>query len=108
VDKRNVPRFSAISAAEALENSVALGQVAKRIAASNHYFAAVKAHLPPALRAAVRAGPLDDKSWCLLVTSSATAAKLKQLLPLLKLQLSLQNIEVPLIRVKILMSSSLG
>ena len=37
--------------------------------------------LPPGLQGEVRAGPLDDTAWVLLVDHASGAAKLRQLLP---------------------------
>jgi hypothetical protein len=58
--------------------------------------------IPPALHAAVKAGPLDDKSWCLIVTSNAAAAKLRQMMPTLQATLQGKGLKVNAIRLKIL------
>lgn len=63
---------------------------------------ALDALIPPALRVAVQAGPIEGTSWCLLVSSNAAAAKLRQLLPALQSHLQQQGFEVETIRLKVL------
>jgi hypothetical protein len=62
---------------------------------------AITALIPPNLRAAVQAGPIDDGTWCLLLTNTTTAAKLRQLLPALEAQLRVSGLEVKAIRLKV-------
>ena len=57
--------------------------------------------ISPELRAAVQAGPANDKDWCLLVNGSAAAAKLRQLLPALLAKLNSGGWDVASIRVKV-------
>jgi len=57
--------------------------------------------LPPALRKSIRPGPIDGENWCLLVTNSAVAAKLRQLLPALQAHLRSKGWEVNAIRLKV-------
>jgi ethanolamine ammonia-lyase small subunit len=49
----------------------------------------------------VQAGPIEDGCWCLLVSSNAVAAKLRQLLPALQAHLSLKGLSVSSIRIKV-------
>ena len=67
--------------ARALGESAPLARLAERLQQSNARFAAAQAALPPALRAQVLAGPVDETSWVLLARSPAVAAKLRHLLP---------------------------
>jgi hypothetical protein len=60
--------------------------------------------IPQALRSAIQAGPIDGDSWCLLVTSNAAAAKLRQLSPLLLTRLINMGVKVNSIRLKILIA----
>jgi len=60
---------------------------------SSQYLAVVQDLLPPALRASTKAGPIDPVTpdpqaangaqtvWCLIAANSASAGKLRQLLP---------------------------
>jgi hypothetical protein len=67
--------------ARALENNDSLANLTRRLAQSNARYEAVCAHLPEALRAQVRAGPIDNDGWSLLASNAAVAAKLRHLLP---------------------------
>lgn len=60
--------------------------------------------IPEALRPAIQAGPIEDGAWCLLVSSNAAAAKLRQLLPLIQARLVDKGWKVTSIRLKILIS----
>ena len=51
---------------------------------SRERLAAIREQLPDTLRDQVRAGPLDETGWSLLVPNGAAAAKLRQLLPALQ------------------------
>jgi hypothetical protein len=62
---------------------------------------AIRSLLPAPLRASVQAGPIEDGCWCLLVSSNAVAAKLRQLLPALQAHLSLKGLSVSSIRIKV-------
>ena len=55
---------------------------------SAQHLATVKGLIPPPLRTAVQAGPVDGEGWCLLVKGSAAAAKLRQLVPMLEASLA--------------------
>jgi hypothetical protein len=65
----------------ALDQSPSLADLARRLALSNARYDAICASLPEPLRAYVRAGPIDDDGWSLLVSNAAVAAKLRHLLP---------------------------
>lgn len=64
--------------------------------------AAIQSLLPDTLRAAVKAGPIEGESWCLLVTGNAAAAKIRQLVPLILTRLNGKGWKVTSIRLKIL------
>ncbi len=85
----------------ALRDSEPLAGLLLRIRQSQARLDAISPLLPDALRQAVRAGPLDDAGWSLLLAHSAAAAKLRQMLP--QLQAELRRLgwpEVP-IRLKV-------
>lgn len=88
--------------ASALAHSEPLALLMQRMAQSKQRFALVAPLLPEALRSTVRAGPLDHESWTLLVNHSASAAKLRQLLPLLQAALAEQGWPVLALKVKVL------
>lgn len=66
---------------EALARSAPLAALQLRLRESGARFDLIRPHLPPALAAHVRAGPLDAEAWTLLAANPAVAAKLRQLQP---------------------------
>lgn len=98
----------AVTAHQAVQNSPSLGRLAALTRESNERLAAISPLLPAAMRAGVKAGPIDGETWCLLVNGSATAAKLRQLTPAIKIRLVQGGWKVSAIRLKILMGSGLA
>ncbi len=97
----NPRRHHAIPLHQAAEESPTLARLVERVHASSQCLEAIRPVLPAPLRASVQAGPLEDGQWCLLVSSNAVAAKLRQLLPALQLQLSARGLGVRSIRLKV-------
>jgi hypothetical protein len=85
----------------ALQGSEPLAGLLKRIRQSQARLDAIAPLLPPALRQAVRPGPLDDVGWSLLVANSAAAAKLRQMLPQLQSGLATHGWPAVEIRLKV-------
>jgi hypothetical protein len=85
----------------ALSRSEPLGRLLQRLRESKDCLEAVRALLPAGLADEVRAGPLDDKGWTLLVSGSAAAAKLRQVMPLIEAELLASRQRVVTVRVKI-------
>lgn len=99
---RRLPQ--ALSVHQAAGNSPTLARLAELIEDSNARLKAIEPLLPEALRTAVKPGPIEGESWCLLVSSNAAAAKIRQLLPLLQARLLDQGWKVTSIRLKILIT----
>jgi hypothetical protein len=78
--------------------------LAGKIEESSNRLKTIQALIPEALRAFVQAGPIDGDTWCLLVTSNAAAAKLRQLSPLILTSLASRGVKVNSIRLKILIA----
>ncbi|MGE4241634.1 hypothetical protein [Ramlibacter sp.] len=95
--RRNQP-VSLRDAAEAAPTLARLVQLARE---SADRLEAVKAVIPVALRSAVRPGPIDGATWCLLVENNAAAAKLRQVLPAMQRLLAQRACEVNSIRLKV-------
>ncbi len=93
----------ALSAHQAAGNSPSLARLTDLVKESNDRLKAIESLLPETLRHAVKAGPIDDKSWCLLVTGNAAAAKTRQLIPLIQARLIREGWKVNSIRLKILL-----
>jgi hypothetical protein len=87
-----------------VENSATLGLLAKQVRQSSDRLKTILPLIPEPLRAAVQAGPIDGDTWCLLVSSNAAAAKLRQLSPLLLSNLTGKGVKVNSIRLKILIA----
>ena len=85
----------------ALDQSQPLAQLLQRLQESRARFDALQAHLPEALRAAVRPGPLDAAGWTLMVSGGAAASKLRQLLPALEAALQASGFAPLPIRVRV-------
>jgi hypothetical protein len=85
---------------QAAEESPTLARLAQLARDSGERLKAIESSIPPALRSAIRPGPIEGTTWCLLVEGSAAAAKLRQLLPVLLAKLNRLGWEVTSIRLK--------
>ncbi|MGL6108632.1 MAG: hypothetical protein ACRC2B_00885 [Rubrivivax sp.] len=85
----------------ALDQSQPLARLLQRLQESRERFAAIREQLPDSLRDQVRAGPLDDAGWSLLVSNGAAASKLRQLVPALEAALHIRGWRVISIRIRI-------
>jgi hypothetical protein len=94
----------ALTFSQAVENSPPLARLTELVRESNDRLKAIESLLPESLRPAVQAGPIDEGSWCLLVSSNAAAAKVRQLLPLIQARLAGKGWKVNSIRLKILIA----
>jgi hypothetical protein len=94
-------RHYALSLMQAAEASPTLARLAELTRDSRARLQALDPLIPAALRATVTAGPIDGDTWCLLVSNTASAAKLRQLLPSLESALKSRGWVVNSIRVKV-------
>ena len=78
-----------------------LAQLAALTRESSERLKAVESLVPPALRPALQAGPIEGTTWCIMVKSNAAAAKLRQLLPAMQAHLRSKGWQVNVIRLKI-------
>lgn len=90
-----------ISVQEATRQAPTLNRLVALANQSSQLLKSVEGLIPEALRAAIQAGPLDAGQWCLIVNSSAAAAKLKHLLPTLQDTLVASGAPVSTIRLKV-------
>ena len=97
MNRRNHP----VTLHQAAEESPTLARLAQLARESGERLRAIESSIPAPLRASIRPGPIDGTSWCLLVDSSAAAAKLRQLLPVLLEKLNGRGWEVTAIRLKV-------
>ena len=77
-------------------------RLAQRMTQSRQRFDAIATLLPPAMRAMVRPGPVDDDGWALLAANGAVAAKLRHMLPVLQAELQRQGWPALALRVRVL------
>ena len=94
-------RFHPVTLQQAADESPTLARLAQLARESGEQLKAVESLIPRALRPAVRPGPIDGDSWCLLVDNSAAAAKLRQIVPALLSRLRDQGTQVTSIRLKV-------
>ncbi len=92
----------ALSLDQAIEQAPALARLAHLVDQSSAMYRCVESLIPEGLRAQVKSGPVDGQDWCLMVSSNAAAAKLRQLLPSLGARLRQDGWDVVNVRVKIL------
>ncbi|MES2938440.1 MAG: DciA family protein [Pseudomonadota bacterium] len=94
-------RHHAVPLHEAVQGSPTFARLMELARESAERLLAIESLIPPALRTAVRPGPIEGTSWCLLVDSSAAAAKLRQSLPAFQAKLSSRGWEVTSIRLRV-------
>ncbi len=94
----------AVTFSQAAQNSPSLARLTSLVQESNDRLKAIESLIPEALRPAIQAGPIDEGVWCLLVSSNAAAAKIRQLLPLIQSRLVGKGWKVTSIRLKILIA----
>lgn len=94
-------RNHAVTLQQAADEAPMLAQLSALVQDSSARLRAIEPLIPAALRASVRAGPIDETNWCILVKGSSAAAKLRQLQPALEAHLRSKGWEVSAIRIKI-------
>jgi hypothetical protein len=91
----------AVSLMQASQANPGLARLMNLQRESTERLKAITALIPTSLRSGVQAGPIEDATWCLLVTNTTTATKLRQLLPAFEAQLRISGLEVKRIRLKV-------
>lgn len=86
---------------QATQQSPTLARLSELAADSTARLHCVTPLLPAALRKNIKAGPVDDGVWCLVVDNNAVAAKVRQLLPVLMAQLRSKGWDISEIRLKV-------
>ena len=94
-------RHQSVTLAQASMESPTLARLSELVRDSALRLKAIEPLIPPMLRPAIQAGPIEGSTWCLLVESNAAAAKLRQLLPALQAHLRIRGWEVTAIRLKV-------
>jgi hypothetical protein len=91
----------AISLMQASQANPGLARLIELQRESSKRLEAITALIPPGLLSGIQAGPFDDGTWCLLLSNTTTAAKLRQLLPAFEAHLRVAGLEVKGIRLKV-------
>jgi hypothetical protein len=99
---------TSFSLLQAIMESPSLARLVDLTAQSSACLRCVESLLPRALRPGVQAGPIEAQVWCLLVDSTAIAAKLRQLLPDLQARLAREGHDVTAIRIKVRSATNTG
>jgi hypothetical protein len=84
-----------------LRSSVPLVRLQKLLRDSAARFEAIRPHLPTALLAQTKPGPIDDQGWSLLAANPSVAAKLRHLQPRLEHILQERGLQTSSIRIKV-------
>ncbi len=93
-----------VTFSQAVEDSPSLARLTELVHESNARLQAIESLIPTTLRSAIQAGPIDGEAWCLLLSSNAAAAKVRQLLPVFQSRLNDKGWKVTSIRLKILIT----
>jgi hypothetical protein len=94
-------RLHPVTLQQAADDSPVLAQLAQLARESGERLKSIELLIPNQLRSALRPGPIEGDSWCLLVNSNAAAAKLRQVLPALIAHLQARGTQVTSIRLKV-------
>lgn len=94
-------RHQSVTLMQASRESPTLARLSELAQDSGNRLKALEPLIPPMLRPALQAGPIDGASWCLLVEGNAAAAKVRQLLPAFLAHLRTKGWDVTAIRLKV-------
>jgi hypothetical protein len=94
-------RAPSVSLLQASQSNPGLARLMDLSRASQDRLQAIRPLIPAALRPSVQAGPLEDGVWCLLLSGSTAAAKLRQLVPAFEAHLNSLSLPVSSIRLKV-------
>ncbi|MEZ5704013.1 MAG: DciA family protein [Burkholderiaceae bacterium] len=97
----SVFRSNIFSLEQAADAEPSLAALAQRVRASQQYLKTVQHLVPTPLRTHVKAGPLDDGVWCILVSNTAASTKIRQMIPSLLTTLNQNGAQITAIRIKV-------
>lgn len=86
---------------QAADAAPVLARMTERIRLSGAMLSTVLPLIPSGLRTQVVAGPVDENSWCLLVSNPAVASKIRQLTPALLRALHAKGHAVDKLRIRV-------
>jgi hypothetical protein len=100
----SVHHHRAVSVLQASQESPTLARLSELAAESSARLQSLTGIIPRSLQASIQAGPIDGNEWCLLISNTAVASKVRQLLPAIQAHLRTKGWEVNAIRLKVQMS----
>lgn len=98
-------RSHSVTLLQATQDSPTLARLTELTSDSVARLKSIQPLIPAPLRSAITAGPIDGPVWCLIVSSNAVAAKIRQLLPALEAHLRTKGWEITSIRLKVQISA---
>lgn len=90
-----------VSLYQATQESPTLARLSDLALDSSARLKAIELLLPATIRPSIKAGPIEGTEWCLILSNSAVAAKVRQLLPALQAHLNTRGWEINSIRLKV-------
>jgi hypothetical protein len=90
-----------VSLYQATQESPTLARLSDLALDSSARLKAIELLLPATIRSSIKAGPIEGTEWCLILSNSAVAAKVRQLLPALQAHLNTRGWEINSIRLKV-------
>jgi len=93
-----------LSLEQAFDSAPSLAALQQRIRDSQRYLEWIHPALPSGLRKQIKAGPVQETEWCLLVSNASISTKLRHLVPTLLAILSENGAQVNSIRIKVQVS----
>jgi hypothetical protein len=90
-----------VSLLQATQESPVLARLVGLATDSSARLQAIQPLIPASLRSAVKAGPINGTTWCVILDNNSVAAKLRQLLPALEAHLRSKGFAVESIRLKV-------
>ncbi len=94
-------RQNSVTILQASQSSPTLARLSELALDSKNRLKAVDFLIPAGLRAFVAPGPIDGSTWCLILSSTSAAAKLRQLAPAMEAHLRVKGWDVNSIRLKV-------
>lgn len=91
----------AVSLEQAAGEAPALGSLLQRIQHLQACARCIETAIPPAMRAHIHYGAVENGEWCILVNNPAVAAKARQLIPIWIKRLQNDGMEVTSIRLRL-------
>jgi hypothetical protein len=91
----------AVTLHTAMNSSSLMEELNHKMEASVARLRAIEGLLPAENKNLLAAGPIDERGWCIVVSTPAMSSRIRQMLPLISKHLSLIGLPTPIIRIHI-------